>query len=151
MNRGQLLCLLGGVSLLFGALLPWATLQSLTLGLSRSLAGYEGEGVLTGGLGLLLLIGAIVSKGKPGKTYSIVAVILALIAGLDTFSVLRNLSEYFVKGFVALAGPGIYLSLAGAVIALVGGLQTVPAIPAAIQSPTQIQQSAPPSSGPHSG
>jgi len=153
MNRGQMLCLLGGVSLLFGALLPWATLQSLTLGLSISRAGYEGDGIITGGLGLLLLIGAIVSKGKPGKPYSVVARILALIAGVISFGALMGISGFSTgdKGLVASVGPGILLSLAGAVIALVGGWQTVPAIPASMQAPTQGQPPAPPLGGPRSG
>lgn len=128
MNRGQTLCLIGGISLLFGALLPWATVRSLTLGLSLSKAGYEGDGIITGGFGLLLLIGAVVSKGKPGKTYSVVATILATLAGLASFSALTGVSGFSTgdKGLVASVGPGILLSLAGAVIALVGGLQTVP-------------------------
>ncbi len=136
MNRGQLLLVLGGVGLIVGALLPWATLTSFLIG-SVSKAGYEGDGIITGGIGILLLIGGLLAKGKPGKLYSIGGSIFAVIAGLILVADFSNVSGIVrdmnaEESMMASIGPGLYLSALGAVLALVGGLQRVPTAPGAI-------------------
>jgi len=146
MNRGQQLSLIGAIGLLVGAMLPWATIQSALLGLSVSKAGYEGDGVFTGAIGLLLLIGAVVSKGKPGKRYSVATALLALVAFLILAFDLSNVSSAVTdagEGLLASVGPGIYVSIVGAILALVGGLQVVPQLPQPAQPPASHQ---PPSS-----
>jgi len=147
MNRGQQLSLLGGIALVVGALLPWATINSPLLGLSVSKAGYEGDGMLTGAIGLLFLIGSVVSKGKPGKHYSVVTAILAVIAGLILmfdFSNVSGMVSNAGEGLLASMGPGIYVSIIGAVLAVVGGLQKLPEI----QQPTQPPAVPQPPAGP---
>lgn len=137
MNRGQQLTLWGGICLVVGALLPWANLTSAFLGMSVSKAGYEGDGLITGAIGLLLLISAILAKGKSGKTYSIAATIFAVIAGLILISDLTGINRLVSNaesGVMASAGVGIYVSIIGAVLAVIGGLQKVPSLPEVPQS-----------------
>ena len=140
MNRGQLLLVLGGLALIIGALLPWATLTSFLVG-SFSRAGYEGDGIITGGIGILLLFGGLLVKGKPGKLYSLAGSFFALIAGLILVSDFSNVSGIVrdmdaEESMMASIGPGLYLSALGAVLALVGGLQRVPAAPVPALQPT---------------
>ena len=137
MNRGQLLSLLGGVSLVVGALLPWFTHWDPIVPFPWSFAGYEGNGILTGGIGLLLLIGALVSKRKPGKLYSIPTAILAAIAVLIPLHDLFDPPDFitYPPGSIVSTGPGIYLSITGAILALAGGFLRVPPPPQSAQAP----------------
>ncbi len=141
MNQGKLLCSLGGGCLIIGSILPWAKIIGINLTASK--AGYEGDGIFTGGIGLLLLIGAIVSKAKPGKPFSIASAIFAIIAGVI---ILLDLSDVlgFVSGVgdnvIAKVGAGMYVSLIGAILALIGGFQKIPLLP----QPAQSQEVPPP-------
>jgi len=145
MNRGQSLCLAGGVALLFGAFLPWATVQSLVLGVSRSMAGYQGDSIVAGGIGLAILLVSLLAKGTAGKRYSVAAVILALVAGFVVAIYLPAAANATKPGsaIVVTSGPGLYLSLIGCVLALVGGMQVVPGGAVAIQPAAQIPVVAP--------
>jgi hypothetical protein len=59
--------LLGALLLLVGASLLWKTATSIT-GIVN-VAGYKRDGCVAGGISLLLLIGALLAKGKPGQQY----------------------------------------------------------------------------------
>jgi hypothetical protein len=145
MNRGQQLTLFGAFGLLVGAFLPWATIASPLLGLSLSKAGYEGDGLFTGGVGLLLLLGSVISKGKPGRLYSIAGVVFSVLAGAILFmdlSSVRGVVSDVGEDVIASVGPGVYVSIVGALLALVGGLQRVPSPPA--QPSTSMQGPASP-------
>ena len=137
MHRGQSLCLAGSVALLFGAFLPWETIESTVLGASRSMAGLQGDSIIAAGAGLILFLVAMTTKGTAGKRYSRFAVVLALIAGFVVVIYLPAAANGTKpgSGIIVTSGPGLYLSLIGSVLALVGGLQTVPGILAAVQSP----------------
>lgn len=137
MNRGQSLCLAGGVALVFGAFLPWATVQSLVLGVSRSMAGYQGDSIIAGGAGLILLLVGVTAKPTAGKRHSAFAVVLALVAGLVVLLYLPAAADGTkpASGIIVTNGPGLYLSLVGCVLALVGGLQTTPGVPIVGQPP----------------
>jgi tetratricopeptide (TPR) repeat protein len=129
MNRGQILTLLGAIGLLAGAVLPWISFTSMFGTVSK--AGYEGDGILTGGIGLPLLLIALLVKGNPGHSYSILGVIFALIAGVIAFWDLSNVSSRVAEinadmSFLASVGPGLYITVIGAILAFVGGLQQVP-------------------------
>jgi tetratricopeptide (TPR) repeat protein len=140
MNRGQILTLLGAIGLLAGAVLPWISFTSIFGTVSK--AGYEGAGVFTGGIGLLLLLIALLVKGNPGHSYSIVGVIFALIAGVTAFWDLSSVSSRVAEinadmSFFASVGPGLYITAIGAVLAFVGGLQQVPAQAGPSSSPPE--------------
>lgn len=116
MHRGQQLALLGALALLVGALLPWASVTSPILGLSLSKAGYEGDGMFTGAIGLLLLLGSVLYKGEPGRIYSIGTSILAFLGGvilLYDFSNISSLTSQAGQGVMTSIGPGVYLSIVG--------------------------------------
>ena len=129
MNRGQQLTMIGAIGLLLGALLPWASIASI-FG-QTSIAGYEGDGVITGAIGLLLLIGSLLNKGKSGKRYSITSTVFAIIAGLIGISNLSNINSIVAdissdSLVLVSTGSGLYVTILGAVLAMIGGLQKLP-------------------------
>ncbi len=149
MHPGRHVLFLAAAGLIAGALLPWVKITSLFGELS--VAGYEGDGLLTGGIGLLLLLTALLTAGRAGRRYSPAAAALgalALAVALwDLFRVQDAIAQNQVEGLMrAAVGAGLYLTLAAAALALVGGLQRLPEEPTA--SPPE--SSAPASSEPSS-
>jgi hypothetical protein len=124
-NTGRLLMGVGGLGLIVGALLPWATITAPLVG-TVSLSGFEGDGIISGGIGVLLALGAALSKGKPGKRYSIAGAVFGVIAGLVVFPKIASIgsivSDY---GVGAALGAGIYVSIISAIAVIFGGLQQV--------------------------
>lgn|GEM_PF-5012236 len=126
-NQGQLTTLLGAVGLVVGALLPWVTVASV-FG-SISVNGYEGDGIITGGIGLLILISALLTKGKAGKRYSVASAILGVIATLLVFWKISDVGSLAAENtdYVRTSvGSGLYLSAVGTILIIVGGLQRTP-------------------------
>ena len=71
------------------------------------------------------------SKGTPGKRYSIASAIFAIIAGLIGISDLLNVNSIVAdissdSLMIASTGPGLYITILGAVLSVVGGLQKLP-------------------------
>lgn len=123
MNQGRQITLLGATALVIGALLPWVTATSI-FG-SISINGYEGDGIITGGIGLLILISALLTKGKAGKRYSVAGTIFGAIVALLVFWEISNVNlaaenADYVRASV---GSGLYLSMIGAILVVIGGLQ----------------------------
>jgi hypothetical protein len=83
--------------------------------------GWEGDGLITGGIGLILLLMGIFWKGRIENRYSIPGAILAVLAFLvvigDFFRILEIDPD---AGFFAATDVGIYLTLTGALMALAG-------------------------------
>lgn len=119
---------IGAAALIGGALLPWVTASAGIFSLSK--AGYEGDGIFTGAIGVILLLGALLGKGKPGARFSVAGAILAVIAGLigayDLLNVSAKVAEISAGSVAASVGAGLYVTLLGAILGLVGGLQSVP-------------------------
>ena len=130
MHKGQQLTLLGAIGLVLGALLPWVKATTVLGSISK--AGYEGDGLITGAIGLILLIGTLLNKGKAGKRYSVASsifgVIVLVIVGFDYLNVAGAVSDVQdMPGVVdASVGAGLYLTLLAAFLVLVGGWQRVP-------------------------
>lgn len=128
MKRGQQVTLIGSIVLIIGAFLPWISVANL-FGKAGSAyegiaVGWEGDGVLTGGIGLLLLLGTLVYKGSSEKKYAIIGVILAFLVGVIVFLDFLRIAELQPEsGFFAATGVGLYLTLLGALLAAVGGWQ----------------------------
>lgn len=126
MNRNRVLVLIGGILLIFGAIMPWASVTSNSLGLSRSLTGIEGDGILAALVGVVLLLIAIFAKGKPGAPYSIFAGLLALACGgfllikaasLSTFqSSSADISTSIGVGLLCISPLGVLLAVLGGFI-----------------------------------
>ena len=127
-SPGRTMVQLGALALVIGALLPWAHITAVFIG-KVSKAGYEGDGTFTGGIGLLLLVGALASKGKVGKPYSPASTVFAVIVGLILLVDLAQIGSVGADMELAVVqtGVGIYLSLVGAFLVFVGGLMRVPA------------------------
>ena len=87
-----MLLILSGILLLAGAALPWATVSSDLLGVSRTIMGFESDGILSGPGGLILLLIGIFAKGKPGEMFSppgfTVTILCGFIVGAKLFTAL---------------------------------------------------------------
>jgi len=129
MHTARAAVLLGALGLIIGAFLPWVTVTAALVGTINK-AGIEGDGTITAGIGLLLLIGALATKGKPGKVYSLASAIFALIALFGVIYTWSNVSSTVADlndNALAMAsvGAGLYLSVPSAIVAAVGGLLKV--------------------------
>ena len=128
MNRGKILTLVGAIGLIIGALLPWIVAEAV-FGGSISKKGIEGDGQITAGIGVIVLVIAAVSKGESGKLYSIAGSILAGLAAIVLIVDFLDVNKMVFDtpfGVSAKIGIGLYLSIAAALVALVGGVQRVP-------------------------
>lgn len=126
---GRTVVLIGAAAIVIGALLPWAKVASF-LG-TITMAGYEGDGIITGVIGVLLLLGALLYKGKPGRRYSIGSSIFALVAGVVSINAMLNLSgavsDVNTDSLLnASIGSGLVLTALGSLVTFAGGLMTVP-------------------------
>jgi len=85
--------------------------------------GWEGDGFITGGIGLILLLVGIFWKGRIEKRYSIPGAILAALAMLVVIGDFKRILEIDPDaGFFAATDVGIYVTLMGALLALIGAL-----------------------------
>jgi hypothetical protein len=131
MRTNRLLVLIGGLILFLGSRLPWMSVPVL-FGVEGPAfeaieIGWEGDGFITGGFGLILLLLAIFWKGRIGKRYSIPG---AILAALGVFVVMADFYRILEidpdAGFFAATDVGIYVTLIGALLALVGALYRNP-------------------------
>lgn len=146
MNSARVMTLLGSIGLIGGALMPWVSANSIFGSMSK--VGIEGDGIFTAGIGVILLLTALLAKGKPGKIYSLAVSIFGLIAFFLLVYTYTNVSVAVSNNasemLIASVGTGLYVSFLGAILAFIGGLIRIPAIPPAIsaqsgpQSPTNI-------------
>ena len=118
------LLFIGSIGLILGTLLPWASITAPLVG-TLTLSGLDGDGMFSGGIGLLLLLGAIFTKPKTDKRYSIASAILALIALLIVAPKLLDIGSIGndVPGAIVTIGSGLYISILAAILAIVGGWQ----------------------------
>jgi hypothetical protein len=83
--------------------------------------GWEDNGLITAGIGLVLLMGAIFFKGSSRPGYSIVGVMLAACAVFVVIGCFQRVLEIDPRaGFFAATDLGIYVTLLGALLAFVG-------------------------------
>jgi hypothetical protein len=128
MNRGQQITLIGAVALIIAAFLPWISATALfgnVPGVDESIAvGWEGDGIITGGIGLVLIIGSLLFRGRSGKRDSIAGAILGLLACSIVLSDFLRIAEIGPNaGIFASTGIGLYVTFVGAIVAVIGGLQ----------------------------
>jgi hypothetical protein len=141
MNRARVITLLGSIGLIGGALLPWVSTNSIFGSMSK--VGIEDDGMFTAGIGVILLLTALLAKGKPGKIYSWVVSVFGLIAFFLLVYTYTNVSAAVSSNasemLIASVGSGLYVSFLGAILAFIGGLLRIPAIPPAISLPSGPQ------------
>ncbi|HEY3474246.1 MAG TPA: hypothetical protein VGK56_06510, partial [Anaerolineales bacterium] len=118
MKTNQLLVLTGGLLLIVGSRLPWMSVPVL-FGVEGPAyeaieIGWEDNGFITGGIGLILLLLWIFQKRRTGMRYSIPAAILAacgVFVVIGCFQRVREIGP--AAGFFAATDIGIYVTLIG--------------------------------------
>ena len=127
MRINRMLVLMGGLILVLGSRLSWMSVPVL-FGVQGPAVeaieiGWEGDGLITGGIGLILLLVGIFWRGRIEKRYSIPGAILAALAVLVVIGDFYRILEIDPDaGFLAATDVGIYVTLIGAILALVGAL-----------------------------
>jgi hypothetical protein len=125
-----MLVLIGGLILIFGSRLPWMSVPVL-FGVEGPTfeaieIGWEDNGFITGGIGLILLLIGIFWKDGDRKRYSISGAILAALAVLVVIGCFYRIIEIDPgAGFFAATDVGIYVTLIGALVALVGAIYRI--------------------------
>ncbi len=130
MKINRILVLIGSAMLIVGARLPWMSVPVLFgvegYGYEAIEIGWEDNGFVTGGIGLILLLAGLLWKAVPGLRYSIPGLLLAGFANwvvMGCFcSILKIAPE---AGFVAATDIGIYVTFIGSLLAFVGVVRTV--------------------------
>lgn len=123
--NGKNLVLYGGIGLVVGALLPWGVITSM-FG-SLSINGFEGDGAISGFLGIVLFIIALTKKPKPDSRYSIFAGLIALLAGYIVVNTMFNIGSFSDgAGVYTQTGVGLYVSVVSAFLGLLGGFIYIP-------------------------
>ena len=131
MRMNRMLVLIGGMILILGSRLPWMSAPVL-FGVEGPTfeaieIGWEGDGFITGGIGLILLLVGVFWRGRIEKRYSIPGAILAALAILVVIGDFYRILEIDPDaGFFAATDVGIYVTLLGALLALAGALLRTP-------------------------
>ena len=109
----------GGLGLIIGAALPWG---STTAGFGQmSINGYEGDGIISGAIGLVVLLVGLATKPKVGKSFSPLAGIVLLFAGYIVIKTMFNIGSVGNDQFgIVQIGSGLYLSAGSVLIGLLG-------------------------------
>lgn len=130
MQTKRILVLTGGLILMLGSRLPWMSVPVL-FGVQGPAyesieIGWEDNGFITGGIGLILFLGGIFWKGRAKAGYSIPAAILAACAVSVVLGCFMRVVEIDPSaGFFAATDIGIYLTFIGSLLSLVGTVGTV--------------------------
>jgi len=136
-RKQQLLLFLGGISLLIAVFLPWSIHSSpfddyaIDWRDDYSIHwGYEGNGIITGGIGLVFIIALIIRKGKPRKSDYVAGSILAVLAGVlllfNIADVIYSSIVYTESGATTDMGSGLCLGLVGAMLIFIGSTLMTP-------------------------
>ena len=125
MQANRVYVIIGGVLLVIGARLPWISVPVL-FGVEGPAyeaieIGWEGDGFITGGIGLILLLGGLFLGEKLGrKAYILGLVLAALAVSVVAGCVWRVFEIGPSAGFFAAVDVGLYVTFVGALVALVG-------------------------------
>ncbi len=127
MQPSRWLVFAGAALLIVSARLPWMSAPVLFRvedPVSRSLEiGWEDNGLITGGLGLLLVIFSFFMAGRNGRLFSILGGACAVLSILVVMGCFQRILQIDPPaGFLAATDVGIHLTWMGALAALVGVL-----------------------------
>jgi hypothetical protein len=131
MQTRRVFVIIGGVILVIGSRLPWMSVPVL-FGVEGPVyeaieVGWEDNGIMTGGIGLVLLLGGLFFGGRYGAKYSIPGAVLATLALMVVAGCVWRVIEINPSaGFFAATGVGLYVTLIGGLVALVGVLLKKP-------------------------
>jgi hypothetical protein len=130
MQTKKLLVLTGGLILILGSRLPWMSVPVL-FGVQGPAyesieIGWEDNGFITGGIGLIFFLGGMFWRGRAQAGYSIPAAILAACAVLVVIGCFQRVLEIDPSaGFFASTDIGIYVTFIGALLSLAGAVGAV--------------------------
>jgi hypothetical protein len=130
MHTKKLLVLTGGLILVLGSRLPWISVPVL-FGVQGPAyesieTGWEDNGFITGGIGLILFLGGMFWKGRAKAGYSIPAAFLASCAATIVLGCFQRVLEIDPSaGFMAATDIGIFVTLMGSLLSLIGTLGAV--------------------------
>lgn len=111
----------GAAALTIGSFLPWATVTSV-FG-SISVAGTEGDGIMTLICGVIAVIGFALQR----PLLAIIPAAIGLAIGvIDLTNVSRNLGDIDAEIARASVGIGLWILVAGAVVAVVAAALLIP-------------------------
>ena len=127
MRPWRIIILLAGLLLIVASRLPWMSVPVLFGVEGPSVEaieiGWEDNGFVTGAIGLLLPIGAILLKDSATARRYLPAAFLAALAIVVVAGCFQRILEIApAAGFFAATDIGIYMTLAGGVLGLVGAL-----------------------------
>lgn len=106
-----------------GSVMPWASV--VTIFGSVSVAGTEGDGVITLGLGIAILVLAVVELAGSSKTRGIVTIVAAITGALVVFEIVNvsnRIGEASSEAAHASVGIGLWMVAVGAVLGFAGSL-----------------------------
>jgi uncharacterized Zn finger protein (UPF0148 family) len=117
MNTGSLLTIVGGGLAIIGAILPWASVLSMSLnGLSR-----DGMFSAAGGA-VALLVGILCLRKRMSEVMSTLAGLGGLVALGIAVTDGPNLAKAVGESGLATMGPGIYVTGLGGIFAIIGAV-----------------------------
>jgi len=125
MQARRVLIIIGGVILVVGSRLPWMSVPVL-FGVEGPTyeaieIGWEDNGVVTGGIGLVLLLGGLFLGGRRRARYSVPGAVLAALAIVVVAGCVWRVFEVNPSaGFFAATDVGLYTTFVGGLVALVG-------------------------------
>lgn len=125
MQARSVLIIMGGVILVIGSRLPWISVPVL-FGVEGPTyeaieIGWEDNGLVTGGIGLVLLLGGLFLGGRHGAKYAVPGAVLAALAIIVVAGCVWRVFEINPSaGFFAATDVGLYITLIGGLVALVG-------------------------------
>lgn len=83
--------------------------------------GWEGDGVLTAAIGIVLILGELWAGGEVHRRHSLLAAALAALAAAVVLLDVRRILEIAPEaGFFAATDIGLYVTFAGSLLAFVG-------------------------------
>jgi hypothetical protein len=130
MQTYKRLVLAGAVFLLIGSRLPWISVPVL-YGVQGPTyeaieIGWEDNGFITAGIGLILFLGSLFWKERTQRGYLISAAILAALAILIVFGCFYSVIKLAPPaGFFAATDVGIYVTFIAALLSLAGTVGAV--------------------------
>jgi hypothetical protein len=131
MYARRVLIILGAVILMTGSRLPWMSVPVL-FGVEGPTfesieIGWEDNGIVTGGIGVLLLLGGLFLGEKRSAMYSFAGAGLAALAVMVVAGCVWRVFEINPSaGFFAATDIGLYVSFIGGLVVLSGVLLKPP-------------------------
>ncbi len=128
-----ILAIFGGALAAVGSVMPWVTIVAFFGSISRSGVDDGNDGIVTLAAGALAVLAGIVSLSKrPARSFGVLLVLLALLAGAVAVLDLREVTDRVAMVNAdadgagrASVGAGLYVIAAGAIVMMAAGLSAL--------------------------